>query len=143
KIEPNSSRFSQARVKPRKYYHLGFWGGGRMSGQTRAFAPISRLAALRLIIFVALVFLQIPALHAQSSLYTDRFGNTTGTIGNDSVNMYRDRFGNTTGTIGNDSVNTYRDRFGNTTGAIGNNSVNTYSDRFGNTTGTVGNDSVN
>jgi len=41
-----------------------------------------------------------PAAVAQNTLYTDKYGNTTGTIGNKSVNTYTDRSGNTTGTVG-------------------------------------------
>ena len=54
--------------------------------------------------------------NAQTNLYADRSGNTTGTIGTSSVNTYRDRSGNTTGTIGDTPINRYTDRFGNTTG---------------------------
>lgn len=80
---------------------------------------------------------------AQSNLYTDKYGYTTGTIGNRGVNIYSDRYGNTTGTIGNQRIDTYSGRSGNTTGVIGNRRIDTYSDRYGNTTGTIGNNGVN
>jgi hypothetical protein len=38
-----------------------------------------------------------PLASSQTNLYTDRFGNTSGTVGDSSVNLYTDRFGNTTG----------------------------------------------
>jgi hypothetical protein len=53
-----------------------------------------------------------PPASSQTNLYTDRFGNTSGTVGDDSVNLYTDRGGYTTGSIGDESVSTYRDRFG-------------------------------
>jgi hypothetical protein len=84
-----------------------------------------------------------PAAVAQNTLYTDKYGNTTGSIGNKSVSTYTDRSGNTSGTVGNKNVDMYSDRSGNTTGTIGNNRVTTYSDRYGNTTGSIGNSSVN
>ena len=40
-------------------------------------------------------------------IYSDDFGNTTGTIGGDSINPYTDDFGNTTGKIDGRSVNCY------------------------------------
>ena len=55
----------------------------------------------------------------------------------DSLSLFSDSFGNTYGSIGNNSVNTYSDSFGSTYGSIGNNSVNTYSDSFGNTYGSI------
>ena len=93
---------------------------------------------------LACVFIfSAPAAVAQNTLYTDKYGNTTGSIGNKSVNTHTDRSGNTTGTVGNKNVNMYSDRYGNATGTIGNNRVTTYSDRYGNTTGSIGNGSVN
>ena len=69
--------------------------------------------------------LSAPAAVAQNILYTDKYGNTTGTIGNKSVNTSTDRSGNTTGTVGSKSVNISSDRYGNATGTIGNKRVTT------------------
>ena len=66
-----------------------------------------------------------PAAVAQNTLYTDKYGNTTGTIGNKSVNTYTDRSGNTIGTVGRKSVNISSDRYGNATSTIGKKSVTT------------------
>jgi hypothetical protein len=99
---------------------------------------------LRNIAFVAVVIGLINGeVRAQSDLYTDSFGYTRGTIGNDSVNLHDDAFGYTRGTIGNDSVNLHEDAFGYTRGTIGNDSVNLHTDSFGYTRGTIGDRSVN
>lgn len=71
--------------------------------------------------------------------YTDAYGNTSGRVGNQNINIHTDRNGNTTGNVGDKSVQTYKDPYGNTTGRVGDKPVNTYTDPYGNTTGTVGN----
>jgi len=52
---------------------------------------------------------------AQTSLYSDDYGNTTSASDGDSVSLYTDRFGNTTGRVGDRNVSCYTDSFGNTT----------------------------
>ena len=135
----------------RIYGVLGFRGGYDAAGLFRLRLFIRELPFLNkdakmktLYVVIGTVFIGFAsAANAQTSLYTDSFGNTTGTKDGQSVNLHKDSFGNTTGSVGNNSVNTHSDSFGNTTGSFGNNSVNTHSDSFGNTTGSVGNNSVN
>ncbi len=43
------------------------------------------------------LFLMVNFSFAGTNLYTDSFGNTTGTVDGQSVNLYTDSFGNTTG----------------------------------------------
>jgi hypothetical protein len=85
----------------------------------------------------------IHPLYAQSSLYTDRSGYTTGTQDGRIVNTYTDRYGNTSGWVGGKYQSTYSDGYGGTTGSVGNKRVNTYDDGYGNTTGTIGRDRIN
>jgi hypothetical protein len=61
----------------------------------------------RLILTSLLLAIFIHPLYAQSSLYTDRSGYTTGTQDGRSVNTYTDRYGNTTGWVGGKYQNTY------------------------------------
>src|SRR5256885_164409 len=84
----------------------------------------------------------IHPLYAESSLYTNRSGYTTGTQDGRSVNTYTDRYGNTTGWVGGKYQNTYSDGYGGTTGTIGNKRINTYDDGYGNITGTIGRDRI-
>jgi len=49
---------------------------------------------------------------AQTHLFTDRFGNTSGTINGQSAHFFTDRFGNTSGRIGSRSIHCFSDRFG-------------------------------
>ena len=63
---------------------------------------------------------------AQSTLYTDRSGYTTGIQDGRAVNTYTDRYGNTTGWVGGKYISTYSDGYGGTTGTIGNKRINTY-----------------
>jgi hypothetical protein len=51
--------------------------------------------------------------------YTDRYGNTKGSIGGKYISTYSNGYGGTTGTIGNKRISTYGDGYGNTTGNIG------------------------
>ncbi len=62
------------------------------------------------------LFLMVNFSFAGTNLYTDSFGNTTGTVDGQSVNLYTDSFGNTTGSVGGKPINSYTDSFGNTTG---------------------------
>jgi hypothetical protein len=98
---------------------------------------------LRLILTPLVLAIFIHPLYAQSSLYTDRSGYTTGTQDGRSVNTYTDRYGNTTGWVGGKYQNTYSDGYGGTTGTLGNKRINTYDDGYGNTTGTIGRDRIN
>jgi hypothetical protein len=77
--------------------------------------PMARLILTSLVLAIF-----IHPLYAQSSLYTDRSGYTTGTQDGRSVNSYTDRYGNTTGWVGGKSQNTYSDGYGGTTGTLGN-----------------------
>jgi hypothetical protein len=86
----------------------------------------------RLILTSLLLAIFIHPLYAQSSLYTDRSGYTTGTQDGRSVNTYTDRYGNTTGWVGGKYQNTYSDGYGGTTGTLGNKRINTYDDGYGN-----------
>jgi hypothetical protein len=99
--------------------------------------PMARLILTSLVLAIF-----IHPLYAQSSLYTDRSGYTTGTQDGRSVNSYTDRYGNTTGWVGGKSQNTYSDGYGGTTGTLGNKRINTYDDGYGNTTGTIGRDRI-
>jgi hypothetical protein len=99
------------------------------------------MARLRLTSLVLATF--IHPLYAQSSLYTDRSGYTTGTQDGRIVNTYTDQYGNTTGWVGGKYQNTYSDGYGGTTGTVGNKRINTYDDGYGNTTGTIGRDRIN
>jgi hypothetical protein len=100
--------------------------------------PMARLILTSLVLAIF-----IHPLYAQSSLYTDRSGYTTGTQDGRSVNTYTDRYGNTTGWVGGKYQNTYSDGYGGTTGTLGNKRINTYDDGYGNTTGTIGRDRIN
>ena len=73
---------------------------------------------LRLILASLMLAVFIHPLYAQSSLYTDRSGYTTGTQDGRSVNTYTDRYGNTTGWVGGKYQNTYSDGYGGTTGTL-------------------------
>jgi hypothetical protein len=100
--------------------------------------PMARLILTSLVLAIF-----IHPLYAQSSLYTDRSGYTTGTQDGRSVNTYTDRYGNTTGWVGGKYQSTYSDGYGGTTGTIGNKRINTYDDGYGNITGTIGRDRIN
>ena len=67
------------------------------------------------LLFVGLVILSGSSMVQARSYYTDSYGNTTGTIGGNRLNLNTDPFGNTTGTIGGGRVNCYTDPYGNTT----------------------------
>jgi hypothetical protein len=103
---------------------LGFSGGYHAAGLVTLRLSIRELPLLNkdgkmktLYVVIGTVLIGFAsAASAQTSLYTDSFGNTTGTKDGQSVNLHKDSFGNTTGTVGNKSVNTYSDSFGNTTG---------------------------
>jgi hypothetical protein len=69
--------------------------------------PMARLILTSLVLAIF-----IHPLYAQSSLYTDRSGYTTGTQDGRSVNTYTDRYGNTTGWVGGKYQNTYSDGYG-------------------------------
>jgi hypothetical protein len=97
----------------------------------------------RLILTSLVLAISVLPLYAQSTLYTDRSGYTTGTQDGRTVNTYTDRYGNTTGWIGGKHISTYSDGYGGTTGTIGNKRISTYGDGYGNTTGTIGRDQVN
>jgi len=56
----------------------------------------------------------------------------SGGMASASCNTSTDRYGNTTGTIGSSRVNTSTDRYGNQTGSIGSTRVNCSTDRYGN-----------
>src|SRR3546814_16484332 len=68
-----------------------------------------------------------------ASLYTDGFGNTSGTFDGERVYLRRDRFGDTHGPIGGAFVALHRDEFGNIRGTIGGEYAELQKDRFGNT----------
>ena len=56
-----------------------------------------------------------PAPSGQINTSTDAFGHTSGTVGNQNVDVYTDAFGNTSGYVGNKAVSCYTDGFGTTT----------------------------
>jgi hypothetical protein len=91
----------------------------------------------RLILTSLVLAISVLPVHAQSTLYTDRSGYTTGTQDGRAVNTYTDRYGNTTGWVGGKYISTYSDGYGGTTGTIGNKRINTY-ENGGYTTGTIG-----
>jgi hypothetical protein len=97
----------------------------------------------RPILALLVLAVSIPPLYAQSSVYTDRSGYTTGTQDGRGVNTYTDQYGNTTGWVGGKYQNTYSDGYGGTTGTVGNKRINTYDDGYGNTRGTIGRDRIN
>lgn len=68
------------------------------------------------IVFTIFLFFISSFSFAGTNLYTDSYGNTTGTIDGQSVNLYRDAYGNTSGSVGGKSINTYTDAYGNTSG---------------------------
>lgn len=92
-------------------------------------APVPLLLALTLLVATPLL--------AMAQVQTDRFGTTTGRIGNAPVQSLT-RNGMTTGRIGDQSFQIQTDRFGNTTGRIGNEPVISQRDALGNTRGTIG-----
>lgn len=69
---------------------------------------------MKKIIVVAFLFLA-STVYANSSFYTDDYGNTTGTVNGQPYHSYTDDYGNTTGTVGNKSFHCYTDSYGNTT----------------------------
>lgn len=82
------------------------------------------------------VLLTAPLL-ATAQTQTDRFGTTTGRIGNAPVQSLT-RNGMTSGRIGQQGFHMQSDRFGNTTGRIGNEPLIGHTDALGNTRGTIG-----
>ena len=83
--------------------------------QLKKVVPMARLILTSLVLATF-----IHPLYAQSSLYTDRSGYTTGTQDGRIVNTYTDQYGNTTGWVGGKYQNTYSDGYGGTTGTVGN-----------------------
>ena len=102
-----------------------------------------RCSMTRPILALLVLAISIPPLYAQSSVYTDRSGYTTGAQDGRGVNTYTDQYGNTTGWVGGKYQNTYSDGYGGTTGTVGNKRINTYDDGYGNTRGTIGRDRIN
>lgn len=92
---------------------------------------------MALMLLPVLALLLATPLLAMAQVQTDRFGTTTGRIGNAPVQGLT-RNGMTTGRIGEQSFQMQSDRFGNTTGRIGNQPVIGQTDALGNTRGTIG-----
>jgi hypothetical protein len=90
----------------------------------------------RMPFLLALTLLLAP-LPVSAQVQTDRFGTTTGRVGNAPVQSLT-RNGMTTGRIGEQNFQAQTDRYGNTTGRIGNQPVISQRDAMGNTRGTIG-----
>ncbi|WP_424811033.1 hypothetical protein [Roseococcus sp. YIM B11640] len=85
---------------------------------------------------LALPMVLFPLL-ASAQVQTDRYGNTTGRIGQAPVQMQH-QGGLTTGRIGDTPIQAQTDRFGNTTGRIGNTPFIGQTDASGTTRGIAG-----
>lgn len=90
-----------------------------------------------MIALLTLAVLLTAPLLATAQVQTDRFGTTTGRIGNAPVQSFT-RNGMTSGQIGPRSFYMQTDRSGATTGRIGNEPVIGHTDALGNTRGTIG-----
>ena len=93
-----------------------------------------RILSITAILMVATIGFAASA-EAGCYSYVDQFGNTSIRCDNGARgNLYTDPYGNTSGSIGGQRYNTYTDPYGNTSGSIGGQRFNCYTDTYGNTT---------